>query len=798
MSAAFCDSSGSEIDSNILYASGEDRHVSVHVFVPQAHQSHSLPLQGNPTYTPRAVVLDFAGSEGLQRALIGSAATSLAREGLSSRTGAQASAGGYAAAGDDAGGEDAETEDQIRLVEQLAASQLPDNPFFSLLQRSENDAALNSAEELERLALDLDQLVTSWGDYGKTRFSKASLLGIGARSATGDGIGSSLAATGLSHRAGSGNSAVSCFDAFSYGSEYWTDSIEEAVRLQLEACDSIQGIQAIVDIDGGFGSLAVETLCYLREECPRAPMIVMGAMPPRPRASFGVGGNTSMSTVPGPSDYAVKDRNTMRDINTGLAFAQFASRGGPADLDCLFVPLSLQPYAEALAEAVRAAHGMYDAAQLTGAAVDAVAGTAGTAAVFFNAWLPGLKRLVATRHYQTSAVLAAAVDTMTMPMRRNVARGDQALPFCRDEADALRKEQSATGSGVLTGSGRGRAGELEGSDARTRSGARNAADSTPTLLFDPSLEHSPAPPVVGLSPGLGMKEFVGLHTPAPHLRVACLSLAMPTPHPRASATVLDKVLAQTDPLHACRLDTFTPLSWVASGALPRRMYGEAAERAVRDSTDSMSRALQGRTGGGEGGEEEEGKPAPFAHSLTVRGIGTHNIDTSCRYGSTLHAYGRVLDRYMGRTACNTAGHAVFRTPLPLPITFPRLLPGSMYDYAGAYVGGGGSASALAGRPPTVPLEASLAVALQQASAGGALPGSHVPWPFSLPVMTHLANTPAYGPCLQRIHAAFMSRDQSVTHRYTAADRTSSRSALELEEAQALLASLVDDYTAGGQ
>jgi len=173
------------------------------------------------------------------------------------------------------------------------------------------------------------------------------------------------------------------------------------------------------------------------------------------------------------------------------------------------------------------------------------------------------------------------------------------------------------------------------------------------------------------------------------------------------------------------------------------------------------------------------------------------------YASTAAAYGRAADAYLARTRCAAAGHAVLRSPLPLPLAFPRLLPPGEYDYAGAYVGpGAGARGARAARlPPGVPPDAAAAAALGLASAGGAGPGAGVGYPFSVPAAAALANGGAgAGACLARLARDFAARDRALAHRFGAAagERTGSRAGIELDEVAAALAGLADEYGPRGE
>ena len=45
---------------------------------------------------------------------------------------------------------------------------------------------------------------------------------------------------------------------------------------------------ALVDVTSGFGGFAKEYLTYVREECPKAPMVVFGAAPAQVLRDTGV------------------------------------------------------------------------------------------------------------------------------------------------------------------------------------------------------------------------------------------------------------------------------------------------------------------------------------------------------------------------------------------------------------------------------------------------------------------------------------------------------------------------------
>lgn len=63
------------------------------------------------------------------------------------------------------------------------------------------------------------------------------------------------------------------FDLFPYGQSYWkatsnnfSENFTDKIRAYVEECDSMQGFQVLVDADNGFGGLAASCLQYLTDE----------------------------------------------------------------------------------------------------------------------------------------------------------------------------------------------------------------------------------------------------------------------------------------------------------------------------------------------------------------------------------------------------------------------------------------------------------------------------------------------------------------------------------------------------
>ncbi|CAK4709468.1 unnamed protein product, partial [Aphanomyces euteiches] len=61
---------------------------------------------------------------------------------------------------------------------------------------------------------------------------------------------------------------VNEFRSFDPLNNYYEENACDAVRIALEECDRMQGIQCIVDIDSAWGGFASEVMRYVEEECP--------------------------------------------------------------------------------------------------------------------------------------------------------------------------------------------------------------------------------------------------------------------------------------------------------------------------------------------------------------------------------------------------------------------------------------------------------------------------------------------------------------------------------------------------
>lgn len=569
--------------------------------------------------------------------------------------------------------------------------------------------------------------VACWGDVLKARYAPSSLLALGGRTSTGDVIGPPE---------GSCLSSSSAFDAFTMGGDFMCEPMTDRFRGMLEGTDSLQGVQAIIDVDSGFGGLGLDFLAFVADECPRAPLLVFGAAPPQAQTT-GAGAAPALSAV----DYLQRDRAAQRSINLGLALAAFGGGSVAAassclpGLDAVYMPLI---------------------AQLPP---------------------PGTNPVLAGDYY-TSALHAAAVDMLTLPARR-VADFDGEEPLETALVAYSEETRVAEGSGAAAS-------------------AAGAGRSQIAHHFDPAVEVSPDRPLVAFPAGASLADVCAVLAPRPSARVASLSLAAPLPRPRATATGLHELLVDgryghVAPINAPSTATFLPLSWPC--ALPASWNSAAAAAAPASLSFHSPRS------------GTSSFVPPFSHALILRGVGTHALTArgaTPRYASTLDAYGRVVDAVLEAAGTSCAAHAVLRTPLPVPVTFPYEAFSSgpsatatgRFDPFGAAVpeegdegsSNGSSADAWSGDRPTWRRGAS--------SDAAPLPACEVP--FTTPAAVYASNGPSYAPALRWVARGFAARDASVLHRYEPSTSGAGRASLQgtsevMREVESVLGALVDDY-----
>ena len=733
--------------------------------------------------TPNLLLFDASGSEGLHRAMRGSVGLASVYEALR-----------LAGVG---GGEEGAVASRLLLQP---------HPFLSRLdaceeaweEEEEEEEENEEREELEEqeevqlggdaghgvpgggvqnagVGMDLASVVHSWGDFCKAALNPKGLIGVGGRTSVGD----TICAEGMGLRSG-----LARFDAFSDGCGLADEACLDRVRWALEASDSLGGIQAAVDIDSGWGGFSLDVLRFLKDECPKAPMLVLGVSQPRsrvvpqPSPSLPTGGTHRSSAQWGgeeaaqqqPSLYASRNRAQLGKINAALAFSSF----GAGELDCNLLPLNLQA-------ALERGRGAF----------------------------PGLLVPAWSSPFQTAALLAAAWDCASAPFRRNArcgGGGDAGEFTCPAGGWAEGAGGSKGGTGDFrmvgggggSGSGGGGGGGGGGGSSSNVSGQRSSAAYSPLAALPTTLDMGDY--LTFLRAGRG-------HT----LRISSASLSLPFPHPSVSPAHLRSLCAALAPTSHCHPQVFTPLSHAF------QRLSTAAAAAAAPSTPPSA--------------------IPFAHALVARGVGS----ALGPIGAPSAALGCAWDEWLVRDECREAGHAVIRTPLPLPITLPRLLPkwrycskggvaraalqrlgvtaGDARAAASARVGGYATtpqAAALShlamqrrfvtpkgwgSLPPTVEaalLGAPAVLSLRDAQEGSASP-------FAVPVLAHVSTAPSLGGCLRELQGALRGRDAGVGARFGAetsgagggAHTASGEGCVSFADAEDALGGLADEYAVGG-
>jgi len=164
------------------------------------------------------------------------------------------------------------------------------------------------------------------------------------------------------------NNSIEPFDVYSQGASYWNkeekrDEIEDSIRWYVEDCDYLQGFQMLLDADNGFGGLAGHILEHLSEEYPRKTRFTFPLLP------------TMRLKDPAHVDY-VNEKNS-RLINSGFVLESMFEHSS------IFSPLSL--------DSSWASSDVRKLKQLQ-----------------YQSGLP----------YHTSAILATALETITLPLRK--------------------------------------------------------------------------------------------------------------------------------------------------------------------------------------------------------------------------------------------------------------------------------------------------------------------------------------------------------------------------------------------
>jgi len=185
----------------------------------------------------------------------------------------------------------------------------------------------------------------------RVRYRSGAVVAVGGRSPTG--------AAWFSDD-GSASAPWTCFYD---GDVALSHEVEDAITDILERCDNVGGAQMLLDVNSGFAGLGQALAVFVREECPRAPILVGGILDSAlssalaPVAASGDGATpaydaaiaaASLGTGAGGrgggsvgsldiADYGARLRGYQEDMNVALTYAAFAARH--AELGVHFVPL---------------------------------------------------------------------------------------------------------------------------------------------------------------------------------------------------------------------------------------------------------------------------------------------------------------------------------------------------------------------------------------------------------------------------------------------------------------------------
>lgn len=285
-------------------------------------------------------------------------------------------------------------------------------------------------------------------------------------------------------------------------SQFDAEESMDAARKWLEECDNYQGCQALVDVDSGWSGFAVGYLEYIKEETPKRPIVSFPTLSLFPLQEHK---DIYENQNPESARLSLRDRQSLRDVNIGLAWENLS------DISSLVIPLSVQPLASAILERQKAATSIHRS-------------TFENADKECKAWFPFLQEPNIESHYQTSGILALALDAWTSSFRRDIST------------------ESET---ALIGTGEGMLHHVNDREYPHK-----------------DVDKSTLAPLSGLSASANMEEVVNRVRGSSGMNIASLSAALPFPHPRASASRLHDLFDSCSPLHLASVSQLTPMSYM--------------------------------------------------------------------------------------------------------------------------------------------------------------------------------------------------------------------------------------------
>lgn len=508
----------------------------------------------------------------------------------------------------------------------------------------------------------------------------------------------------------------------------------------------------------GFGSFAASFLAYVREECPRTALLVLGS------AGSGQGFHSTSEDAATEFESEIDTRRTQAST-------------APVDSDALAFHLANSGVHERYARSTRAVN--------LALAFSAFGGSGDLGALFVpvcpGALIPRFAAAVESREAANFAV-AAAWDTLLLPLRRAAAttwldeRGD-VLECSRGPAACSRREGQAVWARMPSSSGEGSGRD----DDRQphRSGAERAS----------------ANPLAALDASAGLPELVSLMRPSSRTAVSALTFSLNSPNPEADARTLGCTLHGRMPAH------------LGGFAEPQQGHAALQMSWLWSQPPDVAQSLAKSTPGSRASLESDARQAPQAHVLIARGVGGLAMADAAgsRYASSCGSYGEVLDTYLARSLCPRAAHAVMRTPLCIRADVDSLLSswgGAVQEYHASSVHASVPAE---GRGPMdrggaaldmhSSTSAASVITTWPARAVGStpLPGSAV---VAVPQVlrsatAHLQSGPAYSAALSRLQSEFSVRDPRMLHLFASGGEGDIRELLA--QAQEDTARLVDEY-----
>lgn len=335
-----------------------------------------------------------------------------------------------------------------------------------------------------------------------------------------------------------------------------------------------QGIQLLLDVDSGFAGVGCAALEWLHDEAGRIPVASMPCLPPAQDLQPEPG-----TLHAGSGAKRSQDRVAARNANLVTTWSNLL------DNTAVVCPLSMEGHHTKAVEALRTT-GEY-------ACKSAISGLS----ISPSSW------------FDTSAVLAAALDTMSSPWSSIAAEEEQT--------------QGTAGGG--------------GPDSREREGVSGHGGSERRGHQTPEVQG-------GLPLPLSFSDWVSVLVPNAGLRMVEARMALPVPTGSRAKQEFDAWLHTAPPVERLPWTTLSSLSWLPSADTVASAHGrDWAEFSV-----------------------------PLAHIFHVRGLQGIQITTRRQPQRPSVNLGLSLDAYMAKSKCSLGRHSQHVAPVTVPSQFAQL------------------------------------------------------------------------------------------------------------------------------